>query len=195
MLLKSTSWLLALALAIPVSVSAAQSGPLSLGEVVKQPKPAKRATRVITNDDFPERPPEPKPLAAEAAEDKASAPGAKTTAAATPGEHAADADAKARLAKRLAELGKAEESEQSLLERLQQALLHEGMSESQRNVLAEALGQSHHSLADYRDQKQTLENLLSAPAPKQPAAPEAAPDKQSLFSSPSPTDDPKPERP
>jgi len=200
MLLRGTIWLIALALAVPVSVSALQSGPLPLGDVVKRPKPAKRAARVIANEDFPERSPEPAPAAAAPADDKASAPAAKSAAATTPvtpakpNEQGADSDASALLAKRLAEVGQAEESEQKLLERLKQALVREGMSENQRKMLAEALGQSERSLADYRDQKQTLEGQLSArPEAKPPAAADAGTNKPSSPSAPS--NEAKPEHP
>ena len=113
---------------------------------------------------------------------------------AKPNEQGAETEAGALLAKRLAEVGQAEGSEQKLLERLKQALLREGMSESQRKMLAEALGQSERSLADYRDQKRTLEGLLSArPEAKPPAAADSGTNKSSSPSAP--TDEAKPEHP
>lgn len=52
-----------------VGVAAQEQSP-SLGEVAKQ-KPAKKATRVITNDEIPSRPPEPEVKAGDKAADAA----------------------------------------------------------------------------------------------------------------------------
>ncbi len=69
------------------AVAVAQDNQVSLADVVRQQKPTKKASRVITNDEIPSRPEEPATpdTTANSASGTANAPATGTVAAATPG--------------------------------------------------------------------------------------------------------------
>jgi hypothetical protein len=56
--------MLAVLVMCAISFAVAQNNQMPLGDVVKQPKPAKKASRVITNEEIPSRPEEPSQPAA-----------------------------------------------------------------------------------------------------------------------------------
>jgi hypothetical protein len=169
----------------------AQSADIPLGDLVKQPKPARKAARVITNDDLPQHPPEPRPLATpansratptgepekrtptskarpEAKEAMAESgsldgdPAENNPAAGTKNEPPTGTTANAGITKRIANLAEEEAVEQKIRERLSLALQQSGMSDEQRQTMVEALGQSEAALASFRQQRDTLKELLPA---------------------------------
>ena len=168
MRIKSTIRLALFLLALAPAL-VAQSAPMPLGDLVKLPRPARKAARIITNDDIPERPPEAKPPAPQPPASDAGSPAAEAKPSPAPA-------ANSPLAAQLTDLTKAAASEQQILERLQQALARSGMNEAQRQTIVDALAQSQDALKDNAAQRHTLESLLAAAAPATPEpSPGAAP--------------------
>jgi len=136
----------------------AQESDMPLGDVVKLPRPARRAARVITDDDMPQHPP-------------VAAPAASTTG---PLEHGADGKTKAAAAaavknqllqERIADLKGAEAAEEQLASRVEQKLKEEieSLSPQQRQSLLDGLKESQTKLELYRRQRITLEDLAAEP--------------------------------
>lgn len=183
---RCTNFLLCFAPVLVLGLAAwAQTADMPLGDLVKQPKPEKRAARIITNDDLPQHPPEPGPTNESSPTVKAE-PGTKQVDAKSktaPESSAAAEDkedkakdkpsvasgsapattANAELAKRISALTEQEAVEQKIHDRLSDALQHPGgMSDAQRQTMAEALGQSEDALAVLREQRAILQGMQSA---------------------------------
>ena len=75
--------MLAVILLGAISLASAQNNQVPLGDVVKRPKPTKKAAHVYTNEEIPSRPEEPSQPAESAKPSSGSAAGNATGAAAT----------------------------------------------------------------------------------------------------------------
>ncbi len=138
-------------------------GQIPLGDVVKQQKAGKKAKRVVTNDDIPQRPPEAAaPAAAEgtaataqAAEDKGSNAGdAKSTAPKS-------ADAQTREQK-LTKLKDSEESAKRLIQKMEESLTEPDLTDNRRRMYEETLSHVRTQLEQIQKQRQELENQPAA---------------------------------
>ncbi|MFB3813247.1 MAG: hypothetical protein ACE14L_03975 [Terriglobales bacterium] len=156
----------ALLLAALASIAAAaQSSKIPLGDVAKQPKPAKRAVRVITDEHVARYIPPAPPEEVNQAPDAAAADDAETTA------------------NRIAELKEAENAQQQVIKHLEELLADESLGPAQRRGYTESLNHAKATLASYQRERAALEQGTAPPqadadkpqgvsdaAPKPPAA-------------------------
>jgi len=136
----------------------AQESTMPLGDLVKLPKPARQATRVITDDDMPQRSP--------AAAPAASATGLQEYGAERKTKAAAAAAVKnLLLQQRIADLKGAETAEEQLASKIGQKLKEESesLNPQQRQSLSDALTEARTKLELYRQQRSALEDLAGEP--------------------------------
>ncbi len=138
-----------------------------LGDLVKQQKAAKKAKRVITDDDMPARPPEPVPPAA-AEGNAAGTEGPADKKAPDTQAAAPKLDDEAR-AKKIATLKESEEAEKRIIQRMEQSLAEPNLSESRRRIYEETLNSARELLGKFQSERQALEQ--QAAASKAPAPP------------------------
>lgn len=217
---RCTAWLVRLTPVLALCLTGwAQSADVPLGDLVKQPKPVKRAARVITNDDLPQRPPEPSPASSPAGSTSTAnngpaqgAPTSKTQpeakeAKSEPGATQSDTSAEnnppaesksgqaaaksenARINKRISDLDEQEAAEQKIHDRLSDALQHSGMSDAQHQALVDALGQSEAELAGIHQQRDILKEFQATP-PNKAEGDASKPDDDSPAKTEQPTERP-----
>ncbi len=160
-------WLLVLTVSV-AAVAWSQSASPSLGDVAKQ-KSERRAQRVVTDDDMPQRTPPPAAEnAASGTEAKAEGqPGEdneKTAAAAQPG--AANTRPNQYLSRRVADLRDSEAAEERIIKKLEEALKAEDLTDIRRKIYIDSLEQAHATLDSFRTQRQALEEVMAKEAPK-----------------------------
>ncbi len=148
-----------------------------LGDVVKQQKAAKKAKRVITDDDMPARPPEPAPATAASGSGAASS---ETKSEAEPkgesGGKAADAKPAAAKSpeaqaheKRIADLKYAEEAEKKTIQKMEDALAGPEVTDNRRRMYEDTLSHARELLGQFQKEREELEKQGAAAKP--PATP------------------------
>jgi hypothetical protein len=174
-----------LAMVVCGAVAAAQSEP-SLGDVARQ-KPVKKARRVITNDDIPQR--APQSTASDAAEGPASAERDKAPENAdkqentkTSASKSDDPDQKLKAARSQVEvLRYTEETQQKFYNRLREKLANED-DPFRQQVMEEELGHADENMRAMRQRRENAEKQLRA---LEAAAAEKQNDKQKKSAAPS----------
>jgi hypothetical protein len=152
-----------LAVVFLAALAFAQQEP-SLGELVRQQKgPEKKAKRVVTNDEIPERPSPPEPAPAAPGATGSAAEKAKEDAPATaakPAAQAKDAESEA-LAGRIEDLKASEDAEKRIIRKLERSIA-EAESEFRKQLYAESLQSAKQQLDKYMKERSELENKLAA---------------------------------
>jgi hypothetical protein len=137
----------------------AQAESIPLGDVVKQPKPAKKAARVITDDNFV-RAAQVEPAAATS--EKSNSPVNGESEAELEGKNAAaEAPKNKLLAQRISDLRDAEALEEQVIKKLEGKLGDETepLNAHERQTYSNALKQSQATLESYRKQRKLLEDI------------------------------------
>lgn len=142
----------------------AQQQQLSLGDVVRQDKPKKKAARVITDDDMPSRPPESAPAAsttsgagADVSAKPGEASGEKTAAGAKSGKP--DSTEVAEMKHRLIELASDEKGLTSRIGSLEEAASKE-QDPSRREIINHQLERTRNSLERARYERGEINKKL-----------------------------------
>ncbi len=140
-----------------------------LGDIARQQKAAKKAKRVITDDDLPARAPETAPAAAEgngATAAEAQAAGKETAEAQTATPPPSDEQARQ---KKIAELKDSEEAEKRIIAKMEASLADPNLPDNRRRMYQETLSSARQLLEKFQNERQELEKQAAAAKP--PAKP------------------------
>ncbi len=129
---------------------------IPLGDLVRQQKAAKKAKKVVTDEDIPARAPEPAPATATAAGGDAQSAGDAAKAAEAKGTVSTSADEKARQDK-IKDLKESEEAEKRVIGKMEEALADPTLSDNRRRMYEETLRLSHEQLDKFTKEREALE--------------------------------------
>jgi hypothetical protein len=150
----------AMAAALLCALAYAQQQPpteIPLGDVAKRHKPAKKAKKVVTNDDLPARGPEADTTApGPAANDTAAQRGAAVTGAEQKAAAPLAPQEQQRQAK-IADLKSQEEGEKRIIKKFEEELANPDLSENRRRMYTETLERSRQALDHLTQQREGLE--------------------------------------
>lgn len=151
-MLRWTRMLLLVAVGLICTPLCAQSE-TPLGDIVKQ-KPAKKAARVITDDDMPQRPPAPPASVQDTQAADAKSDNGKAANAVSPAGNAV-------LQKQISELKALEEAKKATIKRFEEGLKEENIGDLRREIYGDSIRRAKEQLAAYEKERTLLEQTAA----------------------------------